>query len=45
MPDPRRAAPLGGHALAAGGLAKGALKYVAQTGATAVQVYVSNPRG
>jgi len=37
--------PIGGHAPAAGGLAKAALKYVEQTGATAVQVYVSNPRG
>jgi deoxyribonuclease-4 len=37
--------PTGGHAPAAGGLAKAALKYVEQTGATAVQVYVSNPRG
>jgi deoxyribonuclease-4 len=37
--------PTGGHAPAAGGLAKSALKYVEQTGATAVQVYVSNPRG
>ncbi|MEU7869738.1 deoxyribonuclease IV [Dactylosporangium sp. NPDC049140] len=38
-------APVGGHALAAGGLAKGALRYVERTAATAVQVYVSNPRG
>ena len=37
--------PVGGHAPAAGGLAKAALRYVGQTGATAVQVYVSNPRG
>ncbi|GAA2644773.1 deoxyribonuclease IV [Dactylosporangium fulvum] len=37
--------PVGGHAPAAGGLAKAALRYVEQTGATAVQVYVSNPRG
>jgi len=35
----------GGHAPAAGGLAKAALKYLEQTGASAVQVYVSNPRG
>ncbi|WP_432829483.1 deoxyribonuclease IV [Dactylosporangium sp. CA-092794] len=38
-------APVGGHAPAAGGLAKAALRYVEQTAATAVQVYVSNPRG
>jgi deoxyribonuclease-4 len=37
--------PVGGHAPAAGGLAKAALRYVEQTTATAVQVYVSNPRG
>jgi deoxyribonuclease IV len=36
---------VGGHALTAGGLGQGALKYFAQTAATAVQVYVSNPRG
>jgi deoxyribonuclease-4 len=36
---------IGGHALAAGGLAKAALKYVERSAATAVQVYVSNPRG
>jgi deoxyribonuclease IV len=35
----------GGHAPAAGGLAKAALKYVERTEAAAVQVYVSNPRG
>lgn len=37
--------PVGGHAPAAGGLAKASLRYVEQTDATAVQVYVSNPRG
>ncbi|MET7422851.1 deoxyribonuclease IV [Dactylosporangium sp. NPDC005555] len=37
--------PVGGHAPAAGGLAKASLRYVGQTDATAVQVYVSNPRG
>ena len=36
---------VGGHATVAGGLAKAALSYVDKTGATAVQVYVSNPRG
>ncbi|MGI5237140.1 deoxyribonuclease IV [Dactylosporangium sp. CA-139066] len=37
--------PVGGHAPAAGGLARAALRYVEQTSASAVQVYVSNPRG
>jgi len=36
---------VGGHALAAGGLGKGALRYIERTAASAVQVYVSNPRG
>jgi deoxyribonuclease-4 len=36
--------PIGGHAFTVGGLAKGALAYLDQTGASAVQVYVSNPR-
>ncbi|WP_432977351.1 deoxyribonuclease IV [Dactylosporangium sp. CA-233914] len=42
---PASIAPVGGHAPAAGGLAKAALRYVEQTAASAVQVYVSNPRG
>ena len=37
--------PLGTHAPVTGGLAKGALKYIDVTGAQAVQVFVSNPRG
>jgi deoxyribonuclease-4 len=37
-------APVGGHAPVAGGLAKAALRYVERTSASAVQVYVSNPR-
>jgi deoxyribonuclease-4 len=36
---------IGGHVLVAGGLAKATLRYLEQTSATAVQVYVSNPRG
>jgi deoxyribonuclease-4 len=36
---------VGGHATTAGGLATGVTGYVDATGATAVQVYVSNPRG
>jgi deoxyribonuclease IV len=39
------AAAIGGHALVAGGLAKGGLAYVDRVSATAVQVYVGNPRG
>jgi deoxyribonuclease-4 len=35
----------GGHAPAAGGLARAALPYLDRCAATAVQVYVSNPRG
>jgi deoxyribonuclease-4 len=42
---PATIAPVGGHALVAGGLAKATLRYVEQTAASAVQVYVSNPRG
>jgi len=45
-PTPRApASRLGAHAPAAGGLAKAALPHIDGTGATAVQVYVSNPRG
>lgn len=36
---------LGAHVPAAGGLAKASLPYIDATGAEAVQVYVSNPRG
>ncbi len=37
--------PIGAHASVTGGLAKGALAHIDATGAEAVQVYVSNPRG
>jgi deoxyribonuclease-4 len=37
--------PIGAHAPTAGGLAKAALPYLDATAATAVQVFVSNPRG
>jgi deoxyribonuclease IV len=37
--------PVGAHASVAGGLAKAALPYIRGAEATAVQVYVSNPRG
>jgi deoxyribonuclease IV len=36
---------IGGHGPAAGGLAKAALPYLDTSGAQAIQVYVSNPRG
>jgi deoxyribonuclease-4 len=39
------ATPIGGHATVAGGLAKAGLPYLDRSGASAVQVYVSNPRG
>lgn len=38
-------AKIGPHAFTAGGLATGALSYVDKVGATAVQVFVGNPRG
>lgn len=37
--------PIGAHVPVAGGLATGGLKYAAEIGAEAVQVFVSNPRG
>lgn len=37
--------PVGAHASVAGGLAKAALPYIRGAAATAVQVFVSNPRG
>ena len=42
---PRRPSAIGAHAPAAQGLARGALRYAADVGAQAVQVFVSNPRG
>jgi deoxyribonuclease-4 len=42
---PTPASPIGGHVFVAGGLATGGLKYAAEIGAEAVQVFVSNPRG
>ncbi|HEY2794389.1 MAG TPA: deoxyribonuclease IV [Micromonosporaceae bacterium] len=41
----RRVRRIGAHAPVAGGLAKAALPYIDAIGATALQVYVSNPRG
>ena len=37
--------PVGAHVPVSGGLATGGLKYAAEIGAEAVQVFVSNPRG
>ncbi|HZB31415.1 MAG TPA: deoxyribonuclease IV [Streptosporangiaceae bacterium] len=37
--------PIGAHVPVAGGLATGGLKYAADIGAEAVQVFVTNPRG
>jgi deoxyribonuclease-4 len=37
--------PVGAHVPVAGGLATGGLRYAAQVGAEAIQVFVSNPRG
>ncbi|TDE22893.1 deoxyribonuclease IV, partial [Actinomadura sp. 6K520] len=43
MTSPRN--PVGAHVPVAGGLASGGLKYAAEIGAEAVQVFVANPRG
>ncbi|GAA4230254.1 deoxyribonuclease IV [Actinomadura meridiana] len=37
--------PVGAHVPVAGGLATGGLKYAAEIGAEAIQVFVANPRG
>jgi deoxyribonuclease-4 len=42
---PLPAHPIGAHAPASGGLARRALPYLDRVGASAVQVFVSNPRG
>jgi deoxyribonuclease IV len=44
LPTERQCPPIGVHAFAAGGLARGALRYAAEAGAEAMQVFVSNPR-
>jgi deoxyribonuclease-4 len=44
-PDDPVGAQIGAHAPVAGGLAKAALPYIDATGAGAVQVFISNPRG
>ncbi|TDC80617.1 deoxyribonuclease IV, partial [Actinomadura sp. 7K507] len=43
MTSPR--SPVGAHVPVAGGLATGGLKYAAEIGAEAIQVFVANPRG
>ncbi|GAB2818876.1 deoxyribonuclease IV [Actinocorallia aurea] len=43
MSEPQ--SPIGAHVPVAGGLGTGSLKYAAEIGAEAVQVFVSNPRG
>lgn len=45
MPRLGSGRPVGAHAPTAGGIAKVALPYLDATGAEAVQVFVSNPRG
>jgi deoxyribonuclease-4 len=42
-PTPK--SPIGGHVFVTGGLATGGLKYAAEIGAEAIQVFISNPRG
>ncbi|GAA3216264.1 deoxyribonuclease IV [Actinocorallia longicatena] len=41
----QKKSPIGAHVPVAGGLGTGGLKYAAEIGAEAVQVFVSNPRG
>jgi deoxyribonuclease-4 len=41
----QKQSPIGAHVPVAGGLGTGSLKYAAEIGAEAVQVFVSNPRG
>jgi deoxyribonuclease-4 len=43
--DAELKSPVGAHVPVAGGLATGGLRYAAQIGAEAIQVFVSNPRG
>lgn len=45
MPGQTPSRPIGAHVPVTGGLAAGALRYAAETGAEAIQVFVSNPRG
>ena len=45
MPAHQPSRPIGAHVRVTGGLAAGGLRYAAETGAEAIQVFVSNPRG
>ena len=45
MPAQTPSRPIGAHVPVTGGLAAGGLRYAAETGAEAIQVFVSNPRG
>ena len=45
MPAHKPSRPIGAHVRVTGGLASGGLRYAAETGAEAIQVFVSNPRG
>jgi len=45
VPAHQPSRPIGTHVRVTGGLAAGGLRYAAETGAEAIQVFVSNPRG
>ena len=45
MPAQQPTRPIGAHVRVTGGLAVGGLRYAAETGAEAIQVFASNPRG
>jgi deoxyribonuclease IV len=45
VPAHQPSRPIGAHVRVTGGLAAGGLRYAAETGAEAIQVFVSNPRG
>ena len=45
MPAQTPSRPIGAHVPVTGGLADGGLRYAAEIGAEAIQVFVSNPRG
>src|SRR5215470_11412225 len=45
VPAQQPTRPIGAHVRVTGGLAVGGLRYAAETGAEAIQVFASNPRG
>src|SRR6266516_5316989 len=45
VPAHQPSRPIGAHVRVTGGLAAGGLRYAAETGAEAIQVFASNPRG